>query len=133
MYRSVSPNLTSEAVPLHGVVGWAGTLDSPRDSGRFAQEIATIGKLTRDERGTIGCLIRAQTGGSADADIVATETRAFTALGDVEGLIRADPNLGLSPNPRLYIQLEAAGAIRTTVDTGIVCDLEFTVIYSARI
>ena len=133
VYRSTAVGLTADNVDTYLVIAWSGDPDNPQPSGRVRQTIATGGKVTRDDVGTIECLAVSQNGSYDEVDIVAAEVAAFAVLADVEAAIRSDPTLGLTPNPRLFIQMEEAAAIRSDLNEGAVCKIDFTITYSARI
>ena len=134
VYRSLAPTLTADSpVPLLLVVAFSGTPDERRSGGRFRQSFATSGRYQRDEDGEVACRATAQTGASELYDVDDTEAAAFAVLADVEDALRVDPTAGLTPDPRLVISLGDVTDIRTYSSGGVVTDLDFTVIYSARI
>jgi glutamate mutase epsilon subunit len=133
VYRSWQTGLSEDATRAYLVVAWSGTPANRADAGLFRQSVATTGRVTRDEDGEVRCLAVAQVGESEFGDVAATEAAAFTILADVEDALRVDPTLGLSPNPRLVVELMEAAAIRSYPAAGCVSEIEFTVRYRARI
>jgi hypothetical protein len=100
-----------------------------------SQEWASIGHLSRDERGSITC---AAMSWSPDADPKAARDGVFSMLATVEGVLRADPSLGLVDSGAVALLICEMGAdLRHNAynggESGAVAVVTFTVDFQARI
>ena len=75
VYHTIEIGMQSEsgqAVPVMLIIGWPGDPDTPTETGRTTQTVATLGtNRHRQEDGQIECRVIAQTGNCAlsDADL----------------------------------------------------------------
>lgn len=113
-------------------IGYAG---DDQDGGSWSQTAgplaATAGR-PRNETGTIVCQASAQTGNPAPLDAL---TAAEAIVAGVESVLRSNPTLGLVPPlQRLVAEMGGASSMRwRTGKRGPICDITFTVTYTARI
>jgi len=117
------------------VIGYGGPADRPGSSGTFRQSRATLDPTThpRDESAEIRVRLVVQRGSGTVVD-AAREVEGI--LADVEGVLRADPSLGISsPTSRRFVaELSGAGAwsLRPT-PAGPEAIIDCAVTYTARI
>ena len=99
-------------------------------AGSFTQEYHDLGPTaTRDDAGTIGCVVVAQSG---DQAIKPLRDAAFDALADVEATLRADVGLGVSS--ALRIELGSGQISQGRSEDGYsFCEVRFELTYQALI
>jgi hypothetical protein len=121
------------------VIGWAGDVPGDRDSGTAGQQLIALASSNRptEENGTVSCLAVAQIG---DQDPATVRAQALAIIGDVDTALRgqpAGPTLGIDPgtgNGQLLWALVGDQARVTQYSAGgSVCEIEFSVVYKARI
>lgn len=137
VYDSTEALLTNEAEDSFLIVGWTGdrALGEAADA---PQDVATMGTLRhRDEDpGTVRCLLVVQTGDHEvdQGQVPALRGQAFALLDAIDAWLRANGALGLVPPYRdLYARLGSVQALRPYAAQGLVVEVEFTIIYRARI
>lgn len=109
-------------------VGHDGNLDGDEVSASsIRQEYRPLGAISKFEHGSINCFLWSANG---TTDIATRRTQAFTLLGDVESVIRADVSFGG------VVQFSAMeqGEIRYRQTTnGVGVGILFTITYQSRI
>jgi hypothetical protein len=140
VYDTVEVLLSDEAEKSLLIVGWPGrdpVGDANGEAADAAQAIATLGtQQHRDEEGLVRCLAVRQTGDHEVAQGVVPGLRAActTTTNAVDTWLRANGSLGLVPAYReLTARFGAVTGFRPYVAAGLVAELEFTIVYRARL
>lgn len=103
--------------------------DDNGDAGRWNQTWHEMGGTPpRDESGSIRCTVMSQRG---DTDLATARTSAFTHLGYVEAVCRADYDLAVTDV--MWLHLTGGRVRQGLTPRGSYCEVEFTVDYQALI
>ena len=115
-------------------IGWSGDPDAPAPSGETTLDAATIHPArTRAETGVIRCMAVKQSGNSSDKTVTATINGAYEIVQDVDRLLRSNPQLDLPSWVSAHGLMVETAVPTITAQGGIVCMVEFTISYSARL
>jgi hypothetical protein len=97
--------------------------DEETDAGSFTLDWRTDGgaSATQDETITLNGAVQFWNG---DADIAAARSGAFTVLGYIDSVIRADTDLGVTALLWCHI---TSGQVRQELRSGALCTVDFTI------
>jgi len=136
VYDTVEPLMTSQLEDACLIVGLA-SADDDRQTGSATQAVATLGTgRHREEQGTIACIALSQTGDSGPGIVREMRAAAAQIIADVDVFLRANGSLGLVPQYRnvtaMIGDITSLKAF-TTSAAGVVCEIDFTIKYDARL
>lgn len=124
------PQATDANLQQYAAVGWDGDPTSTGQAGDAQQDWApraNTGLFSRDDRGTVRCVVVAWSG---DSVVAARRTATKGYLASIENALRADPSLG---GVVIAAGITDIGLIQEVSDGGNTVRIPFTVTYMARI
>lgn len=136
VYDSAEWLLTEDNPATLVVVGDVGDADQLTVAGQAPQRVATLGtSRRREEEGTVNCYIASSSGDFGPGAVPAVREVVLGVLDDVDGWLRANPDLDLVPAyQHVEATMQGLPSIRPIpTSDGPVFEVDLTIGYTARI